>query len=161
MAALTNDLDLHLIGYANKVGVPCSAADVFYAGAMVFSTALAEEGATTGCLPISAASRVFIGIVATQKTTTAAGQFVEVFTDGVFVVPANGAIVAADMGKNLILDAAVQATSTDNIQDAIVSVAILVTENLIGQILNVDASGNYSVQLKTNAGICDIVGWGG
>jgi len=161
MAALTNDLDLHLIGYANKVGVPCSAADVFYAGAMVFSTALAEEGATTGCLPISAASRVFMGLVATPITTTAAGQFVEIWVNGVFVVPTNGVIVVADMGKNLVLTGAVQATSTDNIQDAVVNTAILVTENLIGQILNVDAAGNYSVQLKVNAGVTDLVGWGG
>ena len=87
-----------------------NAADTFYRGAVVFVD-------TAGGVQVTAAAGDRCkGVVLKQQVIAAVGDQVEVMIRGIVAFPAKAAVVAADEGSNMLLDAS--ATLTDNIADA-------------------------------------------
>ncbi len=154
MAVLAKDLHIPHVGNPTKVPIRVAGADEFYAGALVFAAAAG------GAVALAAASLPFLGIVTRHFTTTAAGDLIECFVDGVFKFPTISTITGADEGDALIMDAS--GTLSDNPADCVsaVDATIVVTDVLIGQILTVVSDG-FFVQLKKGTGVYNANGWGG
>lgn len=154
MAVLAADVQIPHVGNPTKISIAVAGADVFYAGALVFAAAAG------GAVALAAASLPFLGIVARQFTTVAAGDLIEVYVDGVFRFPTGGAITIADQGDALIMDAS--GTVSDNPADCVSAVdsTLVATDVLIGQILTVDADGMW-IQLKKGTGVANALGWAG
>jgi len=159
MAVLAADVHIPHLGNPTKVPVRVAGADTFYAGACVF--AVVATGYAV-CLP--AASTPFLGICTRHFTTTAAGDYIEIWVNGVFKFPVlTAAIAIGSMGDMVICDATAAGTLTDNVKDYVVDkvATLAATDILIGQIVGLNADGTTYVQLKTNTGVANALGFGG
>jgi hypothetical protein len=104
MAALSADLVLNYQGaQPTKIPVPMISALTFYKGALVFA-----DGASGKAQILPASGDVFLGICAEQVVGTAADEIVEIYVDGVWLLPyttpANGdegGMCKVDMGGTL------------------------------------------------------------
>lgn len=134
MAVLAADVNYSSIGQPDKVSFSANGADVFYAGAIVYS----DTGGGVQVVP--AAGDRAVGVCAKQVTTTAAGDEVEVYVDGIFWVPVGSGITAADEGSIVIHD--ISASQTDNWADCISleDATLAANDIFIGQIMRVTAT---------------------
>jgi len=106
MAVLAADANAETVGTPTKISLSANGADVFYRGAVVFI----DTGGGAQVVP-AAGDRV-AGLCCQQQTTTAAGDEVEVYSEGLFWLPVGTNITAADEGELLILD--IGTTQSDN-----------------------------------------------
>lgn len=149
MAALTADVQIPALGAtAVKLALPAVGADTFYAGALVYADA------TNGkCQVTMAAGDRFLGICAKQKVVAAADELVDVYVDGIFLLPFNGAAVD-DVGEKVWMDTDV---ATDNPADLLPDADITLAANdvLIGKCLGLSGSSGW-VKLHTIAGLAAL-----
>lgn len=134
MAILAADSTVSMYGEGLKVPMPCTGADIFYKGAIVWSdtsggTGLAQVGS------LAAGDRV-LGICAEQTTTTAAGDLVPVYIFGAFEFPAMTNVTGADVGDWCVFD--VSASITDNPADCVASgdITLAVNDAVVGKIVS-------------------------
>jgi hypothetical protein len=111
MAVLAADVQLSHYGEPTKIPVPADAADIYYAGAIVWGKA-----AGYATVAPSAGDRV-LGICTHKQTVAAQGDLVEIWADGLFQFPTIASITAADVGDSAVFD--VSAAITDNPADII------------------------------------------
>jgi hypothetical protein len=152
MAVLAGDTLFQQIGAVVKMSLPCSGADTFYRGAVVWCD-LTSGGATVGqvqCASIAAGDRV-AGIIPYQQTTAAAGDLVEFIIQGLVVLPVGSNVAAADTLSLLLHD--ISATQTDNPADCVSSLDTTEAANdcIVGRIRAVTAT-TMTVQLGDNTG---------
>lgn len=146
MAALSADVHIPHKGTPTKISLPATGADTFYAGALVFI----DVSNNTGQVQVAslAATDVLAGICAKQVTTTAAGDLVEVYIDGVHALPLS-AVAATDVGSFAVCD--INGTWTDNPADVVAAVDITLATNdvLVGPIIgqNTDETDKWWVRL--------------
>ena len=94
------------------LGRPCSGADTFYRGAVVYL-----DAATCTVQVVPASGDIILGICTKTQTTTAANELVEVVTAGAVWLPL-GTGVAADNAGDLVCQD-ITATQSDNPADFI------------------------------------------
>lgn len=132
MAVLAADTNIpHMEGALQKLSVQCDTADIFYKGAIVW-----QKAAGYATVAPAAGDRP-IGICAHQVTTTAQGQLVDVYTQGVFSFPLGTGVTIADTGGRLIYD--VSSAITDNPSDTVSAedTTLAVNDATVGRILDV------------------------
>lgn len=111
------------------ISVPCTAADIFYAGAIVWALAAGKFGVAP------AAGDRAVGICCKQVTTTAADQLVDIYIDGVFEFPTLASVTVADTGSGIIMPAS---GPTDNPADcvSVEDATLAVNDCYIGRIVS-------------------------
>lgn len=133
MAALAADINVSSLGTPLKAEFSCNAADTHYQGSIVYVD-------TAGGAQVTAAAgdRV-VGISTTKQVTTAAGQLIEVYINGLFWVPLGTNIAAADEGERLVSDGP---TNSDNFADMVAAGDITLAANdaCVGRIIRVTAT---------------------
>lgn len=102
MANLSADTPLRFYGTPTKIEVPVAetVTTTYYAGQLVFFTG----AATVGVNQTPASGDLFVGICAEHRVTTAAGNLIPVYVDGVWSVPISGTTIA-DVGLACMVDA--------------------------------------------------------
>ena len=135
MAALAADTLMPHKGTPTKLSVACTGADVFYKNAIVYADAAGTAQVTA---PAGAGGDYFLGICAEQVTTTAAGDLVDIYVDGLFAI-AFLTPDEADVGDVCVAD--ISGTPTDNQADLETGADATLVGNdiLIGKILAIDA----------------------
>lgn len=139
MAALSADLVLNYQGrQPTKIPVPAIGADTFYKGALVFT-----DGTNGKAQAVPASGDMFIGICAEQVVAAAADDIVEVYCDGVWLLPYTTP-VQADVGGMCKVD--MGGTLSDNIADCLgPATAAAANDIAIGVILAVGTSFESTV----------------
>jgi predicted RecA/RadA family phage recombinase len=152
MAVLAADINVNYRGNPTKFDFLCTAADIYYAGALVFII----KG-TGKVQPLAAANYNFAGICCKQVTTTAAGQAVECFIDGIFEVPLGANIAAADEGDILLMDAS--GTLSDNPADLVANLDVtgVVTDVCVARLLQAKTATMW-IQLEHRICVTNV-GW--
>lgn len=137
MASLTADAHVPHFGSPTCVDIPCTAADTFYAGAIVFAD---DDNGKAQVGSLNAADN-FLGICARQTVTAAADELVPVFVDGVHGFKISGT-TAADIGHIAVMDSS---AITDNPDDLVAAADITEAANdtLLGTIVTVIGSYAY------------------
>lgn len=134
MAVLAADTLIPHFGNPRKISVQCDAADVFYKGAVVWAKAAgyAVVAPAAGDRPI--------GLCTQQVTTTAQGQLVEIYVEGLFSFPLGTGVTIADVGGRLIYD--VSSAVTDNPSDTVSAedTTLAANDATVGRILDVISS---------------------
>lgn len=159
MAALTGDANVNFEGTPKKTTMYAAAAYTFRKGSLVWVDRT-SGGATVGYVQntsIAAGDRI-LGICAEAVTTTAIGDPVSVYVDGVFSLPKAAGTTAADVGDYLIHD--ISATQTDNPADCVAGVDATVAANdvMVGRILRIE-NGQVVIDLKPGAIYDALIGW--
>jgi predicted RecA/RadA family phage recombinase len=152
MGVLAADINVAFRGTPVKLDYECVGADIFYAGALCFI----KKG-TGQVQALAAASYNFAGICCKQVTTTAAGQTIELFVDGIFEVPIGTNISIADEGDLLIMDA--NGTLSDNCADLVANLDVtgVVTDVAVARLLKCKASTMW-IQLDHRICVTNV-GW--
>ena len=134
MAVLAADANVETVGHATKCSFSANGADTFYRGAVLY----ADTGGGVQLVP--AAGDQIVGIVAQQVTTTAAGDEVEAYVDGVFWMPVGTNITAADEGTRIVND--MDSTQSDNVADFVsqADITVVANDQSLGYILRVTAT---------------------
>ena len=134
MAVLTADAYMPHEGDANKSTVIAAGALTFYKGAIVWG--LAAGGASDA----PASGDRILGICAAQTTTTAAGDYVEVYTSGTFSMPAMTNVTDADLGDLIVFDAGI--TITDNAADCVAAgdITLAASDAVLGRLVRYENS---------------------
>jgi hypothetical protein len=132
MAVLAADANINWFGNPRKIAVPCTTADVFYKGAVVWALAAGKFGVAP------AAGDRCIGICTQQVTTTAADQLVEIAVDGLFQITGTfttATITVADCGATVKFG---QAEVSDNVLDVrtIEDTALAANDAILGRIVS-------------------------
>lgn len=152
MAVLAADLNGSTKGSSTIFGFPCSGADIFYRGALLWID-LTSGGATVGQAQVAsiAAGDKIVGIVTKQQTTTVAGQFVDAWVSGIISMPLGTGLTLADIGDLLVHD--ISATQTDNPLDCLPhgDVTLAANDIAVGRIMFADAVNMY-IQLDSWCG---------
>ena len=142
MGVLTGDVNVSTKGPVTYDKFPCSGADTFYQGAIVWVD-LTSGGGTVGQAQVAslAAGDKVVGICTKQQTTTAAGQLIEVLTAGQVIFPLGSGVTLADIKDLLVHDDS--DAYTDNYADmkAHGDVTLAANDMSIGVIMNADANG--------------------
>lgn len=132
MAVLAADTNIpHFDGALQKISVQCDTADIFYKGAIVW-----QKAAGYATVAPSAGDRP-IGICCAQVTTTAQGQLVDIYTQGLFSFPLGTGVTIADTGGRLIFD--VSSAITDNPADTVSAedTTLAANDATVGRIMDV------------------------
>jgi len=134
MAVMAADALMPHKGTPTKLSVACTGADTFYKNALVFA-----DTAGTAQVSVPDAGDYFLGICAEQVTTTAAGDLVDIYVDGLFAI-AFETPAEADVGDVCVVDIS-DGGRTDNQTDAMTGADATLANNdiLIGKILAIDA----------------------
>lgn len=152
MAVLAANVELPHLGNPTKVEVPTNAADVYYAGAIVWALAAgyASVAPAAGDRPI--------GICTRQFTTTAQGDKIEIFVDGTFLFPALSSVSIADLGSGVCFD--VSANVTDNPADcvSVEDTTLAADDALVGRIVSF-VGGRPYVNIATMGAIYAATWW--
>lgn len=130
MAVLAADVQIPHFAEPIKITGPADAADIFYAGAIVWG----KEAGRVTCAPASGDRP--IGIVTRQQTTLAAGDPVEYYCFGLFQFPALSGVTVADIGELAVFDVSVNVT--DNPADVLSGedVTLAANDAIIGRIVS-------------------------
>ncbi len=153
MAVLAANIDVSWVGNPNKLTFAATAADTYYCGSLVFII----KG-TGKVQPLAAANYNFAGICVEKQTIAAADDPVEVFVDGIFLLPIGSAISAADEGDLLIMDAS--GTLSDNPADLVSNLDAtgVATDVVVGRVLRVPDAAHMWVQLDHRICVTNV-GW--
>jgi len=137
MAALAADSVFRFKGSPTKHVFSGNVADIHYAGALLFI----DTGGGVQAVP--AAGDTFAGIVCYQQTVVTAGDPVEAYIDGLFLLPLGTAITAADEGDLAIID--ISGTLSDNPADIVSNIDSTGAANdiAIGRIYQVTTEGMW------------------
>lgn len=145
MAALSANVHITHSGNPVRIPVRATAADEYYLGAAIFAKAAGRAS------PAGASGDTFIGICGERKTVTAQDELVDVYVEGVFLLPMASGAVGAD-GTVLAFD--VTGTVSDNFADAVSLAALAAGDIVIGKILSFDSVESRAwVKLHAVAGI--------
>lgn len=145
MAALTAEVHVPHNAGAHKIGLPAETG-TYYGGSIVFTDATSGL-ASNPSIAAFAAGDVILGICAKTKVVAVDGELVEVYIDGVFLVPFVGA-ATADAGDTVMADTS--ATPTDNPADLVSGAdgTPAAGDALLGQCLGIVGSAGW-VKLDT------------
>jgi len=152
MAVLAADVNFRTYGACNKFTFSGNVADIHYAGAIVYTDTAG------GVQAVPAAGDYFCGISTKNQTVVTAGDPVEAYIDGIFLLPVGANIAAADEGDLLIYDIS-GATASDNWADMVSNLDVTGAANdiVIGRILRVTTEGMW---IKLEPKLCITnVGW--
>jgi len=151
MAALATDVNFRTYGACNKFTFSGNVADIHYAGALLFT----DTGGGVQAVP--AAGDYFAGIVSKQQTVVTAGDPVEAYVDGIFLLPTGTNIAAADEGDLAVID--ISGTLSDNPADLVSNLDVTGAANdiVIGRILRVTTEGMW-VKLEPKLCVTNV-GW--
>ncbi len=151
MAALAADSPFRFLGSPTKFVFSGNTADIHYAGALLYI----DTGGGVQAVP--AAGDMFVGIVTKQQTVVNAGDPVEAFIDGVFLLPTGASITAADEGDLLIMD--LSDTTTDNPADleSNLDATGVANDPAVARILRVTTEGMW-VKLEPRLCVTNV-GW--
>lgn len=151
MAALAADAIFRWQGNPTKFVFSGNVADIHYAGALLFI----DTGGGVQAVP--AAGDMFAGIVTKQQTVVNAGDPVEAFIDGLFLLPTGTNITAADEGDLAVID--LSGTLSDNPADLVSNLDVTgaATDIAIGRIYRVTTEGMW-VKLEPRLCVTNV-GW--
>ena len=152
MAVLSSDVNFRYVGNPTKFTFYGNVADTHYAGAIVY---IDTAG---GVQAVPAAGDMFGGISTKQQIVVNAGDPVECFIDGLFLLPVGSGITAADEGDLLIYDLS-GATASDNWADMVSNLDATgaVNDIVIGRIYRVTTEGMW-VKLEPRLCVTNV-GW--
>jgi len=151
MAALAVDSKFLFKGSPTKHVFSGNVADIHYGGALLFT----DTGGGVQAVP--AAGDTFAGIVCYQQTVVTAGDPVEAYVDGLFLLPLGTNIAAADEGDLAIID--ISGTLSDNPTDIVANLDVTGAANdiCVGRIIQVTSEGMW---VKIEPRLCVTnVGW--
>ena len=151
MAALAADSIFRFKGSPTKHVFSGNVADIHYAGALLFTDTAG------GVQAVPANGDYFAGIVCYQQTVVSAGDPVEAFIDGLFLLPAGTNIAAADEGDLAIID--ISGTLSNNPADIVSNLDATgaVGDIAIGRIVQVTSEGMW-VKLEPKLCVTNV-GW--
>ena len=133
MAALTADTMVETKN-PTKHGIEAVGADTFYGGALVFGDATNGKAQV-----VPAAGDVFLGICAQQKVVEAADEIVEVYCEGMALLPIDS-VAQSNVGDTVFLD--IGTDQSDNPADLSMSApggeaGLAANDILIGKIISI------------------------
>ncbi len=150
MAALSESLQISVVGESNSVQLVANSADTYFRGAVVY---IDTDG---GCQVAADGSDLIVGICPREQTV-AAGGLVEVIVSGCVWLPLTSNLAASDEGLMLHMDVGGLTDNPDD-ADSTAGNAAAAGDVSIGRILRFTATQTL-IRLEPLKEYADLVGW--